>query len=614
MDSSNSPARQLHSVPYLKGADNYAVWSNKMKMILIREDLWDVVNPDGEPLDDKSGKLNNKALATLVLSMSDQTASQVRDQTTARGAWKTLSALYSISGFSARHLLHTSLTNTNLASCSSIQDFVDTISSLSQQLKDMGKPVEDWQRVSVLLHGLGDSYDQFVSIVLNGARTKDPEWDSVVAQLLDEERRRKGDEATAAPLAHRAKGKGKGKGCTHCGRANHDASKCWKLHPELAPKNTGKKKEKTLDDSDKEEEKAEALMAMNSHCHRPSAWILDSGATQHMCCNRRAFKSLVQGQSTVFLGDGQSLQALGRGTVKLSLDASDGTVNPVEVQNVLYVPSLSTNLLSIRQMAKRRYQVIFKDTIALIQRSDHSILAVGRLQSGLFKLEIKDLVTQAVAVPMTPLARTDNATRMAIVQERKPYINQPWRQNQDSNVTGPPVELYHDHQANGQSLQSTKDGSSMALIAHDAYKQWEHDSPTCACQHAVGVERPGQGTTALNSTRNSATSTITDADDLCKRYTPMRSKAGNNGIRTLPNGCMAAVIAPLTSRRGVENTATRTWTVTGWTLDMCCNVATYIAIQILRLEPARDVELEHVAYIAHYAIRQLEQVGVTKTT
>ncbi len=144
-------------------------------MILIREDLWDVVNPEGKEEPEESGKLNNKVMATLVLSMSDHTASQVLDQTTARGVWKALSAMYGISGFSARHLLWASLNSTYLAACSSIQDLVDTISLLSQQLKDMGKLVEDWQRVSILLHGLGDTYDQFVSIILNGTRTKGPE-------------------------------------------------------------------------------------------------------------------------------------------------------------------------------------------------------------------------------------------------------------------------------------------------------------------------------------------------------------------------------------------------------------------------------------------------------
>ncbi len=128
-------------------------------MILILKELLDVVDLDSKTKEDKSGKLNNRILATLVLSMSDLTASQVRDQTTARGISGTLSLMYSISRFSARHLLWTSLNNAKLASSSSIQDFVDTILSLLQQLKDIGKTVEDWQRVFVFLHGLGNSYN-----------------------------------------------------------------------------------------------------------------------------------------------------------------------------------------------------------------------------------------------------------------------------------------------------------------------------------------------------------------------------------------------------------------------------------------------------------------------
>jgi hypothetical protein len=83
LDSGSGFSQSLHYIPYLKGAENYAAESNRMNVIPIHEDLWDVVDPKREDKTDATGKLNNEVLVTLVLPMTHHTACQVRDQTTA---------------------------------------------------------------------------------------------------------------------------------------------------------------------------------------------------------------------------------------------------------------------------------------------------------------------------------------------------------------------------------------------------------------------------------------------------------------------------------------------------------------------------------------------------
>ena len=70
-----------------------------------------------------------------------------------------------------------------------------------------------------------------------------------------------------------------------------------------------------------------------------SHWVIDSGCTQYMTGDPRMFTSLnqeVDGQERITFGDNSKAKVQGLGKVAIS--------------NVLYVASLSFNLLSIGQL------------------------------------------------------------------------------------------------------------------------------------------------------------------------------------------------------------------------------------------------------------------------
>lgn len=78
------------------------------------------------------------------------------------------------------------------------------------------------------------------------------------------------------------------------------------------------------------------------------SWIVDSGASCHMCNNVMLFVELRSLKETlqVTLGDGHTLEATGRGTVALDMKLPDGMTKTCKLNDVLYVPKLSYNLLS----------------------------------------------------------------------------------------------------------------------------------------------------------------------------------------------------------------------------------------------------------------------------
>ena len=78
-------------------------------------------------------------------------------------------------------------------------------------------------------------------------------------------------------------------------------------------------------------------------------WIVDSGATRHMCNDRKLFvnfNSLAEPRY-ITLGDGHTVKAVGRGVVLLRISTNDVETNKCKLQDALYAPKLSFNLLSV---------------------------------------------------------------------------------------------------------------------------------------------------------------------------------------------------------------------------------------------------------------------------
>ena len=72
------------------------------------------------------------------------------------------------------------------------------------------------------------------------------------------------------------------------------------------------------------------------------AYLIDSGASNHMVGSRESFTTLnLSGGPTIHMGDDSQIPTVGRGSIKIQHG---------EFKNVLYVHSLATNLLSVYQV------------------------------------------------------------------------------------------------------------------------------------------------------------------------------------------------------------------------------------------------------------------------
>ncbi|KAG8147955.1 hypothetical protein E2320_001414, partial [Naja naja] len=107
-------------------------------------------------------------------------------------------------------------------------------------------------------------------------------------------------------------------------------------------------------------------------------WLLNSGASQHIANNPQAFSGLKPAmQMWVILADGQRAAVKGEGNVYVP-EIGD------TLYNVLYVPALEHNLLSISKLDRQGYEILFAGGQYTFTKNGQ-IHARGVKKDGLYK-------------------------------------------------------------------------------------------------------------------------------------------------------------------------------------------------------------------------------------
>ena len=79
-------------------------------------------------------------------------------------------------------------------------------------------------------------------------------------------------------------------------------------------------------------------------------WYVDTSCSNHMCGSKSSFPYLNERfHSTVSLGDCSTVKVMGKGNIEIR--TKNGFVETIS--NVLYVPDLKSNLLSVVQLQEK---------------------------------------------------------------------------------------------------------------------------------------------------------------------------------------------------------------------------------------------------------------------
>ncbi|GKE96367.1 ty1-copia retrotransposon protein, partial [Tanacetum coccineum] len=114
-----------------------------------------------------------------------------------------------------------------------------------------------------------------------------------------------------------------------------------------------------------------------------SAWIMDSGASRHLCNNKRLFHQFeeVADRGQVYMGNDGTARVIGKGKVFLKFTSG----KTLALNNVLYVPSLRRNMVSRSLLVRAGLKVTLEGDKVIITRNN-DFVGKGYVTDGLFVL------------------------------------------------------------------------------------------------------------------------------------------------------------------------------------------------------------------------------------
>ena len=94
----------------------------------------------------------------------------------------------------------------------------------------------------------------------------------------------------------------------------------------------------------------------------------------------------------VMLGDGKILNAAGSGVVTVDANLENGKKQECKLYDVLFVPNLKYNLLSVSKNTKTEKSVNFEETTCNIFRGDGEIVATAKKIGCLYDLDFQPIL------------------------------------------------------------------------------------------------------------------------------------------------------------------------------------------------------------------------------
>ena len=219
---------------------------------------------------------------------------------------------------------------------------------------DIGDPLEEESKVIHLLASLPDSYNTILTAM--EAQDKIPSWDMVTEKLLNEEQKTvskrsiqiKDENQALVGMTNNAVYSKKIFKCYHCGKPGHIKKNCrlWKKQEDesknVSRAHTAKAGTSRTTGDDADSDSCGMLATLLTAADTMKSWIVDSGASRHMCGNVTCFERYLDLQNPIDIqvGDGRVVKATGIGSVNLNVKLLDDSVCDLKLRNVLFVPKL----------------------------------------------------------------------------------------------------------------------------------------------------------------------------------------------------------------------------------------------------------------------------------
>lgn len=403
-----SLSTNIPNIDKLEGQVNYGSWKFSMKMYLMLEGLFGYV--DGTvPVTDPNDKLRDQsALAKICLSVKPNCFIHVQNAKTSKEAWDNLQNSFEGRSMATVFEMTRRLFNSKQANFQSMEEYLTDILETVQKLADVGETLEDKWVAFIMMNGVSEEYETLISSINQQSKEQIKSEEVKLILLNESERRRvRSNEIPSRPNCTSAlfvdtkrkpaqnykKGRPKKIYCYNCGDPSHKRPDCPNLKDGEQLKCSTSKKQTAAVKTSRPRPNPQTLLTSTLLTHVPKTleWVIDSGATNHMTREKNMFINLDNGCTQVSVADNTKILSEGSGDVKLDI-AVNGCSEPVVLKNVMYVPNLSSNLLSVSKITDKGLIVVFDDLKCTVYCKSNfkisgNVIVTGNKSEGLYVVD-----------------------------------------------------------------------------------------------------------------------------------------------------------------------------------------------------------------------------------
>ena len=477
----------LVKIPKLKSAENWGFWKFQLRVMLSSYEALDIVNgeflkpvPPQLAEGEEENVIAANAAATaqyetrlqewkkkdgiaqkfIATSIEKQAILHVMNCENSKEMWDKLHAVYENKTETSIHMLQQKLFNLTKDPSDDMATHISKIMDISYRLKGLGTDVADSMIMTKILMTIPKHLNYFAS-AWESTSTDQRTLDNLISRLTMEESRisNQDDSENSALFASKRNFKkynkqqnsrvngnksfspgmknnhsDNSKNCWVCGKFGHKKSNCWHNKNKSENNNDHNSNNSSFSQKNENHENryggkkaliAEFILSAETERWRSNQWLLDSGASSHMCGNKAWFDNIeVLAQPIpIRIGDGSTVYARGIGNIDIYAFNSR-TWEEKFLADVLYVPDLKFNLFSMGAALNKGMRLDSSSTRCVFLQ-DCEIAAIGEksVNDSIFVMKFKMQSDSDVFVAKSESVDNKSSKELQMWHERMAHQN-----------------------------------------------------------------------------------------------------------------------------------------------------------------------------------------------
>ncbi|RVW87884.1 Retrovirus-related Pol polyprotein from transposon TNT 1-94 [Vitis vinifera] len=347
--------------------------------------------------------------------LADSLYNVYSDKKTAKELWESLDRKYKTEDAGAKKFVVGRFLDYKMVDSKTVVSQVQELQVILHEIHAEGMMLSETFQVAAIIEKLPPAWKDFKNYLKHKRKEMSIE-DLIIRLRIEEDNRRsekKGahtlNEAKANFVEHGQSSKAKtnnnkGKGsklgpkggiskkpkfqgkCFNCGKQGHKSVDC------RLPKKNKPKEANVIDDITKnvyDIDLTAVVSEVNLVGSNPKEWWIDTGATRHVCSDKKMFSIFepIENREKVFMGNFATSEIKGQGKVILKMTSG----KELTLTNVLYVPEIRKNLVSGSLLNNHGFRLVFESNKVVLSKSGMYV-GKGYMSDGMWKLNVMTII------------------------------------------------------------------------------------------------------------------------------------------------------------------------------------------------------------------------------